>query len=274
VKNLAAAALTAVGLLTAAPAWADTLDVFGPTGIPTPNAAELASEELLAEDVGFTPTGSDPVIAEYTPEQNSEASYLTGETDAYDEIEAQFHAGDISPTDELYVAGYSQSSTFLSVIMPDLASGTAPGTDTPIAGDAIPLDDLHFVLVGNLASDPDNVGGVAGVDGYDNVYPNFADLLGFSALAGAKTPNDLYAVDSFAVPEDNWAIATDPHDLSPIEHYEYYALPYLLGQNLLADTTETQADNGNADYFTFINADINQFTALWEAFEVSLNITP
>jgi hypothetical protein len=76
------------------------------------------------------------------------------------------------------------------------------------------------------------------------------------------------------VPEDNWAIATDPHDLSPIEHYEYYALPYLLGQNLLADTTETQVDNGNADYFTFINADVNQFTALWEAFEVSLNITP
>jgi hypothetical protein len=251
-------------------ATADIALVAGPTGVSTPNEAELLASTFYLDQAGFT--GND-VSALTTPEQFTNASFETGDTDIFNTVEADYHAGDFSATDPLYLFGYSQSATEISTDMSDFATGTAPGTTTSNPADIIPSADLHVVFVGNPASDPDNVGGMAGVDGYDNVYGPEADEWGFTAMGGVTTPNDLYPTTSFALPGDNWAIASDAYDLGPTEHLEYYGLPYQSNiETLLADAT--QVHTGLTDYITIPDAGLNQFSALIDAFDALIGITP
>jgi hypothetical protein len=261
--------LASAAITYAAAAHADTLFVEGPTGIATPNAAEMAVAEWYAEASGM-PSGA-TLEAITTPEQDSNASYLTGEQDTWNAIEAAYQSGQISSADPAYVYGYSQSATIESVLMTNFADGEAPGTTTPIAGDAIPLQDLHFVFTGDPAADPDGVGGVAGVDGYMNVYGAWAALAGYTSIDGAKTPDNLYSVDAFDMNGDNWGIATNPLDVSPIEHEDYWGLPYQMSATqLIADATATHI--GDATYYVIPYDDINQSLALIDALAVSLNL--
>jgi hypothetical protein len=209
---------------------------LGGTAEPTPSTAYVdAAEKLFLEPLGFSDAASicdmagnlpcdaplqvltTPEVFEFGP------SSLQDETNFVYAVEAEYHAGDMSPSDPLTVFAYSQSAI------------AASAAEKMLAQDGIPQQDLHFVFIG----DPSDANGIA-----TNIYGDLIQLFG-GGTTGTTLTNDVLT----AINEDQFApggllAGYTPDDLYP-------TTIYTIDTDGVADWQEDwnaalAADNGNA----------------------------
>ena len=260
----------------------DTAIILGGTTEPTPSTAfAQAAENLYLHPLGFDDgatsstvcdmIGTDPCAAPLqvltTPELIQQSN-LTDADDVTLAVENEFNAnpGAFTAEDPLTIFGYSQSATAESIAMTQI-------NDYSMAHkDSIPLDDLHFVFIG----DPSLPGGIG-----PNLMPDLDSLIGssmtntiltdlglsdlgvYSVLANA-TPDDLYPATIYTLDGDGVAdyqqdiTAGGPRDALYnlfTTHAEYLGLT----PTQIADaTTSIDGDLTNID----ISDNINSFDAL------------
>ncbi len=192
-------------------AGSDTAIILGGTTEPTPSTAfAQAAEDLYLHPLGFDDgatystvcdmIGTDPCSAPLqvltTPELIQQGpSSLTAADDVVLAVENEFNAdpGAFSAEDPLTIFGYSQSATAESIAMSRLEEA------------GIPSDDLHFVFIG----DPSLAGGI-----WPNLEPDMDAIfgssltntiltdLGFDAVLGNLTPDDLYPATIYSLDTD------------------------------------------------------------------------
>ena len=193
----------------------DTAIILGGTTEPTPSTAfAQAAENLFLNPLGFDGgatsstvcdmIGTDPCAAPLqvltTPELIQQGpSSLTAADDVVLAVENEFTAnpGAFSASDPLTIFGYSQSATAESIAMSRLEA------------DGIPSADLHFVFIGdpsladtgiwpNLVPDLDSLFGTS-------VTNTLLTDLGFNAVLGNVTPDDLYPTTIYSLDGDGVA---------------------------------------------------------------------
>ncbi|HEY2198536.1 MAG TPA: PE-PPE domain-containing protein [Mycobacterium sp.] len=193
----------------------DTAIILGGTTEPTPSTAfAQAAENLFLNPLGFDGgatsstvcdmIGTDPCAAPLqvltTPELIQQGpSSLTAADDVVLAVENEFTAnpGTFSASDPLTIFGYSQSATAESIAMSRLEA------------DGIPSADLHFVFIGdpsladtgvwpNLVPDLDSLFGTS-------VTNTLLTDLGFAAVLGNVTPDDLYPTTIYSLDGDGVA---------------------------------------------------------------------
>jgi hypothetical protein len=256
----------------------DMAIILGGTTEPTPSlafaqAAENAYLHALGFDDGATystvcdMTGTDPCAAPLqvltTPELIQQGpSSLTAADDVTLAVENEFNANPhaFDADHPLTIFGYSQSATAESIAMTQI-------NDYSMAhGDSIPLDDLHFVFIGdpsladtgvwpNLLLDLDSVLGTT-------LTNTILTDAGFDAVLGNVTPDDLYPTTIYSLDGDGVAQFQQDFEsgglLGTIEglflqHVEYLGLT---PEELALATTTTQGDLTLVDIpDTFNNTD-------------------
>jgi hypothetical protein len=193
-------------------AGSDTAIILGGTAEPTPSTAfAQAAENLFLNPLGFDGgamdstvcdmIGTDPCAAPLqvltTPELIQQGpSSLTGADDVVLAVENEFDAdpGAFSAEHPLTIFGYSQSATVESIAMTQLEEA------------GIPSADLHFVFIGdpslpvtgawpNLVADADMVLG-------SSLTNTLLTDLGFDAVLGNVTPDDLYPATIYSLDTD------------------------------------------------------------------------
>lgn len=192
--NAIVAAVVATSTL-ACPASADSGHIYGPTGYPLPPAwmvREAVSRYLV-------PCGFDgEAVAIWTPENGEIAGLYEGADIVVDTTKKWT---DEHPGETLWVFGYSQSASIISLVMPKLAAA------------GIPSDALHFVLVGDPALPTGMLSNMVDSfpDGLRATAESIAIQLGYGELMGLTggkpvvTPTDLYPVDVFTITGDGYA---------------------------------------------------------------------
>ena len=184
---------------------------LGGTAEPTPSTAYVeAAEKLFLEPLGFADSASicdmagnlpcdgslqvltTPEVFEFGP------SSLQDETNLVYAIEAEYNAGEMSPSDPLTVFAYSQSAI------------AASAAEKMLAQEGIPQEDLHFVFIG----DPSDANGIA-----TNIYADLIQLFG-GGTTGTTLTNDILT----AINEDQFApggllAGYTPDDLYPTTVY-------------------------------------------------------
>jgi hypothetical protein len=164
--------------------------LMGGTSIPQPSQLYLdAADTLYLQPRGFGGT----LQSLFTPENASPTSEARGEQILDATILQKINNGDVSAENPLVVFGYSQSASISSDVMRELA------------GQDVPSDYVHFVLIGN----PDNPVGGAEVAA--------SSLPPQGVMASIATPNDLYPTDVYT------------HEYDGVADYPTYPI------NLLAD---------------------------------------
>jgi PE-PPE domain len=252
-------------------AGSDTAIILGGTTEPTPSTAfAQAAENVYLHALGFDDgatystvcdmTGTDPCAAPLqvltTPELIQQGpSSLTAADDVTLAVENEFNANPdaFSAEDPLTIFGYSQSATAESIAMSQLEG-------------VIPSEDLHFVFIG----DPS----LADTGLWPNLVPDLDSLfgttltntiltdLGFDAVLGNVTPDDIYPTTIYSLDGDGVAQFQQDFEsgglLGTIEglflqHVEYLGLT---PEELALATTTTQGDLTLVDIpDTFNNAD-------------------
>jgi PE-PPE domain len=218
IAPIVGAAAVSIALSIAAHADADdpllgsTNAIFlGGTAEPTPSIAYVeAADQLFLQPLGFGDGASicdmagnlpcdgslqvltTPEVFEFGP------SSLQDETNLVYGIEAEYHAGLMSPSDPLTVFAYSQSAI------------AASAAEKMLAADGIPKEDLHFVFIG----DPSDANGIA-----TNIYADLIQLFG-GGTTGTTLTNDILT----AINEDQFApggllAGYTPGDLYPTTIY-------------------------------------------------------
>ena len=249
-------------MVNSAAAWADTADsplgdgtalLFGPTLVPTPPSQYVeAADTLYLQQLGFTGTGQssyipdgssalDPNSLPYGTSLDQDQSIMVSD------IESQIAAGGVSPENPVVVFGYSQSSEAASLIMPELQAA------------GVPADDLHFVLVGDLAN-PN--GGF--VNTFDFPAGNTSAFTALNVPFEPATPSDLYPTDIYTLEYDGFA--DFPHyttnllsDLNAelgffLEHFTYLDLtPDQISSAILLPGSEALTGEGLTDYYLIPN---------------------
>jgi hypothetical protein len=256
----------------------DTAIILGGTTEPTPSTAfAQAAEDVYLHALGFDDgatysavcdmTGTDPCSAPLqvltTPELIQQGpSSITAADDVTLAVENEFNANPdaFSAEDPLTIFGYSQSATAESIAMTQI-------NDYSMAhGDSIPLDELHFVFIGDPSLLPDGV--------WPNLVPDLDSLfgptltntiltdLGFDAVLGNVTPDDLYPTTIYTLDTDGVADFQQDFEsgglLSTLSHLFIQHVEYLgLTPTELADATTST--NGDLTYVdipdNFNNAD-------------------
>jgi hypothetical protein len=158
-----------------------------------------------------------PEVFEFGP------SSLQDETDLVYAIEAEYNAGDMSPSDPLTVFAYSQSAI------------AASAAEKMLAQDGIPQDDLHFVFIG----DPSDANGIA-----TNIYGDLIQLFGGGTTGTTLTDDLLNAINEDQFAPGGLLAGYTPDDLYP-------TTVYTIDTDGVADWQEDwnaalAADNGNA----------------------------
>ena len=235
----------------------DTAIILGGTTEPTPSTAfAQAAENLFLNPLGFDGgatsstvcdmIGTDPCAAPLqvltTPELIQQGpSSLTAADDVVLAVENEFTAnpGAFSASDPLTIFGYSQSATAESIAMSRLEA------------DGIPSADLHFVFIGdpsladtgiwpNLVPDLDSLFGTS-------VTNTLLTDLGFNAVLGNVTPDDLYPTTIYSLDGDGVAQFQPDFEsgglLGTIEGLFVQHVEYLgLTPTEIADATTTTND--------------------------------
>jgi hypothetical protein len=199
-------------------AGSDTAIILGGTFESTPDKAFAQSaENLYLHPLGFDAGATSSTVCDMivtdpcaaplqvltTPELIQQGpSSLTAADDVTLAVENEFNATPdaFSPDHPLTIFGYSQSATAESIAMTQI-------NDYSLAhGDSIPLDDLHFVFIG----DPS----LAGTGVWPNLEPDLDSLfgttatdkiltdLGFDGVLGNVTPTDLYPTTIYTLATD------------------------------------------------------------------------
>jgi hypothetical protein len=219
-----------------------------------------AATSLYLDPLGFNGTVTSVDVPEVVPGDNLDQAVAAGEQDLIGAVEAQYNSGAISPTDPLWIFGYSQSAVVASL------------AEQQLADYGIPSSDLHFVLVGDSAS------------GYGGFLNTFVDSLppgsqqlatemladyGDGAVFGATTPDDLYPTDVYSLSGDGWANWDNGTNIAGMftDHLEYLGLtPAEISSATLSSVEHL------THYFTIDSADINGSSALWETLMIALSV--
>ncbi|MCV7257767.1 PE-PPE domain-containing protein [Mycobacterium shimoidei] len=169
--------------------------VMGPSGIPIPPPGYVdAANSLYLQPNGFSgtaqglaiPNGLYPVTG--VKSLPTDTSFALGQQILDSAIQSQIAGGHVDAANPLVVFGWSQSSSVSSLTMSQLA------------GEGVPSDDVHFVLLGN-PSNP-NGGVLERFDVPAGTDPSFPSLgITFSGAA----PDDLYPTDVYTVEYDGFA---------------------------------------------------------------------
>ena len=184
---------------------------LGGTAEPTPSTAYVdAAEKLFLEPLGFSDAASicdmagnlpcdaplqvltTPEVFEFGP------SSLQDETNIVYALEAEYHAGEMSPSDPLTVFAYSQSAIAVSA------------AEKMLAADGIPQADLHFVFIG----DPSDANGIA-----TNIYGDLIQLFGGVTAGTTLTDNLLTAINEDQFAPGGLLAGYTPDDLYPTTVY-------------------------------------------------------
>ncbi len=176
-------------------------------------------------------------------------------------IETDYHAGDFSATDPLYIFGYSQSS--------DVA-GMA---EQQLYADHIPSEDLHFVLVGDSASAEGGFLNTFMDDFPASWQPYIVDAFksfGADEVLGQVTPTGLYATDVYSLSGDGWSIYD--HGLNNAglfsDHLEYLGLT---SQEIASAGAPVVDGTGEfaTNYFTIQDSMVNSLEALLTQLQIA-----
>ncbi|CAJ1494403.1 PE-PPE domain-containing protein [[Mycobacterium] kokjensenii] len=166
------------GATAAGPLGDGTALIMGGTSIPQPSQLYLdATFTTYLEPFGFGGT----LQSLFTPENTSATSQVRGAQILDSTILQKIADGGVSAENPLVVFGYSQSAAISSAVMRQLA------------GQDVPSDHVHFVLIGNL-NNP--VGGLTVET--SGLYPQY--LQDYVA-----TPNNLYPTDVYTYEYDGVA---------------------------------------------------------------------
>jgi hypothetical protein len=214
---------TGVSIALSVSAFADVYDpllhsdnaiFLGGTAEPTPSTAYVeTADSLYLQSLGFaggtsicdmvfTAPCDAPLQVLTTPEVfEFGPSSLQDEADIVSAVEAEYSAGNMSPTDPLTVFAYSQS-----VIAASAAEKVLSAT--------IPKDDLHFVFIG----DPSDANGIA-----TNIYGDLVQLFGGGPTGTTLTDGLLNAIN-----EDQFAPGGSLAGLTPDNLYQttIYTIDY------------------------------------------------
>jgi PE-PPE domain len=265
-------------------AGSDTAIIVGGTGQPMPSTEfAQAAEDLYLHPLGFDDgatgstvcdmIGTDPCAAPLqvltTPELFQQGPGSDADADDVTlAVENEFNANPnaFSADHPLTVFGYSQSATAESLAMTQI-------NDYSLAhGDSIPLDDLHFVFIG----DPSNP--VTGE--WLTLQPILDSMLGttttndlinlfqFSSVLGVATPDDLYPTTIYSFDPDpiaNFPQAVQSDGVTGAllnvfgSHVEYLGLT----PEQIADAT-TSTD-GNLQFVNISDSGVNNADAFLTA---------
>lgn len=235
--------------------------------VPDATAANVGYAE--AAQLYLEPSGFDGIATVFPiPEpSNLVASIPAGVTALVQEVESQYTAGDFGDglngaPEPLYIFGYSEGA---------VVAGLA---EQQLYADNIPTDDLHFVMIGDSAS---------AEGGFLNTFVDslpqplqqpvteLLTLLDITAPGlGATTPDNLYQTDVYSLTGDGWADWDDGANIGGLltNHLEYLGLtPAEIA------TVGAPVVDGLTSYYTIDSANVDAFSALWEALMVSLNIS-
>ncbi|MGH3564422.1 MAG: PE-PPE domain-containing protein, partial [Mycobacterium sp.] len=171
-----------------------TAFVIGPSSFPIPSQRYVdAANALYLQPHGFTGTAQ-PL---FTPEGDYpgtgvksleyDPSVAQGQQILDSAIQQQIAGGHVDADNPVVVFGWSESSTIASLTMSQLA------------GQGVPSDDVHFVLVG----DPNNPNG-GQLQLFDVPAGTNPTIPSFGTFSGA-TPNDLFPTDIYTKEYDGFA---------------------------------------------------------------------
>ena len=195
-------------------AGSDTAIILGGTTEPTPSTAfAQAAENVYLHALGFDDGATSSTVCDMivtdpcaaplqvltTPELIQQGpSSLTAADDVTLAVENEFNAtpDPFSPDHPLTIFGYSQSATAESIAMTQIHDYSM------LHGDSIPLDDLHFVFIGDPSLEGTGVWAPSALDPVQsNLEYDLASLigtekaehiltvLGFDQVLGNVTPD-------------------------------------------------------------------------------------
>ena len=193
-------------------AGSDYAIILGGTTEPTPSPEfARAAEDLYLHPLGFDGGATDSLVCDMngtdpcsaplqvltTPEliQQGPSSY-TGASDVVLAVLNEFaaHPGEFDAEHPLTIFGYSQSATAESIAM------------TTLAQDGIPLDDLHFVFIGDPSAPGTGVWPNLEAAMDSTLGPKLSDflltLLHLNSVLGNETPTDLYPATIYSFDPD------------------------------------------------------------------------
>jgi hypothetical protein len=188
---------------------------LGGTAQPTPSTAYVeAADSLFLKPLGFSDAAtsicnmvgnlpcdgslqvlSTPELFQFGP------SSLQDETNLVYAIEAEYHAGLLSPDDPLTIFAYSQSAI------------AASAAEKVLAADGIPQDDLHFVFIG----DPSDANGIA-----TNIYADLVQLFGGGDTGTTITDEVLKGINEDQFAPGGLLAGYTPTDLYPTTIYDIH----------------------------------------------------
>jgi hypothetical protein len=214
---------------------------------------------LYLDPLGFNGTVTTLNIPEEIAGDDLEQAVGVGVQDLVNAVETQYNAGAIDTADPLYIFGYSQSAVEASL------------AEQQLANYGIPSSDLHFVLVGDSAS---------AEGGFLNTFveslPTWLQQYATETLApqlgdvlGATTPDNLYPTDVYSLSGDGWANWDDGANLLGMvsTHLEYLGLT-----SAEVNSATLSVVDDLTDYFTINSADINNWSAAWEALMMAVSV--
>jgi hypothetical protein len=195
-------------------AGSDTAIILGGTTEPHPSTAFAhAAENLYLHSMGFdggamNSTVCDMLVADpcaaplqvlTTPELIQQGpSSITAADDVVLAVQNEFttNPGHFTAADPLVIFGYSQSATAESIAMAKLE-----------ADGNIPMDDLHFVFIGDPSLSgtgvwPNIVADLDGIYG-DTKTDNLLTALGFDGVLGNVTPDNISPTTIFTLDHDS-----------------------------------------------------------------------
>jgi hypothetical protein len=228
----------------------------------------VPAENTLYADVAnalyLAPNGFDGTATVFlTPDEGNEvANVAPGVQALVQTIEADYTAGDLSAADPLYVFGYSEGA---------VEEGLA---EQQLHDFGIPMEDLHFVMVGDSASAQ---GGFLNsfIDSLPESWQQpttdlFAKLGVTDPLLGATTPNDLYPTDVYTLTADGWANWDGGANTYGMftDHLEY------LGLTPAEIATATVTTDDLTTYYTIDNSNVNDLAALYNQLLLALEFVP
>lgn len=221
------------------------------------------SKSLYLVPNGFPEDGDATFLQ--VPETNDLNASISGATKILvDAIMTRWEAGDFSGNDPLYVFGYSQSN---------VAAGLA---QEQLFEQGIPLDALHFVMVGDSAAEGGFLSGFLPTllsyfpeswhDDVTNMVYQFAEMMHIDSVIGLVTPSELYTTDVYSLSSDGFANWDNGQQMGGMfsDHLAYLGLsPEEIG-------SATDEVIGNTTYHMIDTANVNMFQALLNSFDMIL----
>lgn len=209
--------------------------VLGPTGLPDPNdfyQDSAANYFNAVSDDGFDGN----TMSFVTPEQFSAASYSYGQEWLTESVESYYDNGDFGSDDPLWLFGYSQSATIISL------------SESAWSDYGIPQDALHIVLVGD---------------------PLVPDSGFFTFYGSDPTPDVYYPTDVFTIPGDGWADYSNASlgGLNPFavfnpQHEMYLGVSPDDIRQAIEDGPDVDISSGLTDYYSLDLGWVEQIGAL------------